>query len=247
MKISDLFKDEYAIKARLMPAILTAIPFGFLIAYPLSELIMSLKEGFELVAKCGFYASLIVSVIIVTIFVWAFLVRLIAKFIESIVFKDEVLFPTTKLLMWNNAHYPKDIKRKIHKRIKEDFDVQLSSENSEKDNPIEAATKIARVVARIRDKVKDGRIVLQYNIHYGAIRNLTVGSLFSLIASILLVYMGYSNDSMRSAMDVGIILSLLYMIILFTSKFTWSFLGKLYAKTLIDEYMSREWYKQIDN
>ena len=55
--------------------------------------------------------------------------------------------------------------------------------------------------------------------------------------------MGYSNDSMRSAMDMGIILSLLYMIVLLTAKFTWSFLGKLYAKTLIDEYMSREWEK----
>ena len=119
----------------------------------------------------------------------------------------------------------------------------MLNENSEKANPIEAAKKIARVVARIRDKVKDGRIVLQYNIHYGAIRNLTVGSLISLITSILLTYMGYSNDSMRSAMDMGIILSLLYMIVLLTAKFTWSFLGKLYAKTLIDEYMSREWEK----
>ena len=34
-----------------------------------------------------------------------------------------------------------------------------------------------------------------------------------------------------------------YMIVLLTAKFTWSFLGKLYAKTLIDEYISREWAK----
>ena len=243
MKISDLFKDEYAVKARFIPAFLTAIPFGFLIAYPLSEYVMSLKHGFEIFAKCSFYTSLTVSLFVITIFAWAFLVRLIAKYIESIVFKDELSFPTTKLLMWCDTYYPKDIKRKIHRRIKEDFDVQLSNENSEKTNPIEAAKKIARVVARIRDKVKDGRIVLQYNIHYGAIRNFTAGSAISLMASILLTYMGYSNDSMRSAMDMGIILSLLYMIVLLTAKFTWSFLGKLYAKTLLDEYMSREWEK----
>lgn len=243
MKISDLFKDEYAVKARFIPSILTAIPFGFLFAYPFSEYVLSLKQGFELVAKCSFYASLIGSIFIVTIFAWAFLVRLIAKYIESIVFNDELSFPTTKLLMWCGTYYPKDIKRKIHRKIREDFEVQLLNENSEKANPIEAAKKIARVVARIRDKVKDGRIVLQYNIHYGAIRNLTVGSPISLIASILLAYMGYSTDSMRSAMDMGIILSLLYMIVLLTAKFTWSFFGKLYAKTLIDEYMSREWEK----
>ena len=243
MKMSDLFKDEYAVKARFIPAILTAIPFGFLFAYPFSEYVLSLKQGFELVAKCSFYASLIGSIFIVTIFAWAFLVRLIAKYIESIVFNDELSFPTTKLLMWCDTYYPKDIKRRIHRKIREDFEVQLLNENSEKANPIEAAKKIARVVARIRDKVKDGRIVLQYNIHYGAIRNLTAGSLISLITSILLTYMGYSNDSMRSAMDMGIILSLLYMIVLLTEKFTWSFLGKLYAKKLIDEYMSREWEK----
>ena len=240
MKISDLFKDEYAVKARFIPALLTAVPFGFLIAYPVSQYVLSLKHGFETAAMCSFCASLIGSIFIVTIFAWAFLVRLTAKFIESIVFKDEVSFPTTKLLMWSNAYYPKDIKRKIHRRIKEDFDVQLSNENDEKYSPIEAAKKIARVVARIRDKVKNGRIVLQYNIHYGAVRNLTAGSIFSLFASILLVLTGYASNSMSSAMDVGIVTALFYMIVLSTSKFTWTFLGKLYAKALMDEYMSGE-------
>ena len=240
MKIRDLFKDEYAVKARFLPAILTAVPFGFLIAYPFSEYVLSLKDGLEIVSKCTFYTSLAGSVLIITIFVWAFLVRLIAKFIELIVFKDELSFPTTKLLMWGNAYYTKDIKEKIHQRIKKDFGVQLSNESEEEADQVEAATKIARVVARIRDKVKDGRIVLQYNIHYGAVRNLTAGSIISLVASALLVWMGYSNNSMKSAMDVGIVLSLGYMIVLATAKFTWAFLGKLYAKELIDEYMSSE-------
>lgn len=243
MRIRDLFKDEYSVKARFVPAILTAMPLGFLIAYPFSEYVLLLKDGFEIVAQCSFYASLTASVFIVTIFVWAFIVRLTAKFIESKVFKDELSFPTTKLLMWSDAYYTNDIKRKIHRRIKSDFDVQLSNEREEEANQDEAAIKIARVVARIRDKVRDGRIVLQYNIHYGAVRNLTAGSIFSLVASSLLVLMGYSNQSMHSAMDVGIFLSLLYAIVLATAKFTWPFLGKLYAKTLIDEYMSREWDK----
>lgn len=241
MKTSDLFKDEYAVKARFLPALMTAVPFGFLIAYPLSESVQSLKDGFEVVANCSFYVSLVGSILVVTIFVWAFLVRLTAKFIESIVFKDELSFPTTKLLMWSNGYYPKDIKRKIHQRIKDDFDVRLSNESDEMTNQVEAATKIARVVARIRDKVKDGRIVLQYNIHYGAVRNLTAGSIFSFVASTLLILMGHSNNSILSAMDVGIVLSLVYMIVLLTAKFTWTFLGKLYAKALIDEYMAREW------
>lgn len=238
MKISDLFKDEYAVKARFVPAILTAMPLGFLIAYPFSEYVLSLKDDFGIVAKCSFYASLTASVFIITIFVWAFIVRLTAKYIESIVFNNELSFPTTKLLMWGNSYYTNDIKRKIHRKIKTDFNVQLSNEYDEAANQYEAAIKIARVVARIRDKVKDGRIVLQYNIHYGAVRNLTAGSIFSLVVSILLVWMGYSNQSMHSAMNVGILLSLLYTIALSTAKFTWSFLGKLYAKTLIDEYMS---------
>ena len=239
MKVKDLFTDEYAIKARFLPALLTALPFGFLIAYPFSEYVMSLKDGLEFLAQCSFYVSLVGSVFIVTIFAWAFLVRLTAKFIESIVFKDELSFPTTKLLMWCNTYYPKGIKRKIHQRIKDDFDVRLANENDERDNQLEAASKIARIVARIRDKVGDGRIVLQYNIHYGAVRNLTAGSIFSFAGSLLLVWMGYSNQSMRSAMDIGIVLSVLYVIVLLTSKFTWSFLGKLYAKTLIDEYMAK--------
>lgn len=239
MKIIDLFKDEYAVKARFMPAILTAVPFGFLIAYPFSEYVMALKDGLGFLAQCSFYVSLVGSVFIVTIFAWAFLVRFTAKFIESIVFKDELSFPTTKLLMWCNTYYPKDIKRKIHQRIKDDFDVRLANENDERVNQVEAATKIARIVARIRDKVSDGRIVLQYNIHYGAVRNLTAGSIFSFVASLLLIWMGYSNQSMRSAMDIGIVLALLYMIVLLTAKYTWRFLGKLYAKELIDEYMAR--------
>lgn len=240
MKVKDLFKDEYAIKARFLPALLTAIPFGFLIAYPFSEYVLSLKDGFEAFAQCSFYVSLVSSIFIVTIFAWAFLVRLTAKFIESIVFKDELSFPTTELLMWCNTYYPKDIKREIHQRIKNEFDVWLSNEREEETNQVEAATKIARVVARIRDKVKDGRIVLQYNIHYGAVRNLTAGSIFSFVASLLVIWMGYSSQFMQSAMDIGIVLALLYMIVLLTAKFTWGFLGKLYAKELIDEYMTRE-------
>ena len=142
MKVKDLFKDEYAIKARFLPALLTAIPFGFLIAYPFSEYVLSLKDGLKMFAQCGFYVSLVGSILIVTIFAWAFIVRLTAKFIESIVFKDELSFPTTKLLMWRNTYYPKDIKRKIHQRIKDDFDVRLANENDERDNQVKQPRRL---------------------------------------------------------------------------------------------------------
>ena len=239
MKIKDLFKDEYAVKARFIPAILTALPFGFFIAYKFSEYVLSLSEKFKVLAQCSFYISFVGSILVVTLFVWAFLVRFIAKFIESVVFKDELAFPTTRLLMWNNNYFTKDIKKKIHQRIKKDFQVQLLNEKAEMGNQIEAAKKIAHVVARIRNKVKDGRIVLQYNIHYGAVRNLTAGSILSFVASLLLIWTAYSNQSMQFVKDIGIVLALLYMIVLLTAKFTWSFFGNLYAKTLITEYMSR--------
>ena len=105
------------------------------------------------------------------------------------------------------------------------------------DDEINARKIIALAVKRVRDKICDGRIVLQYNIHYGVVRNSVIGAFIALVPSLTLIPVGIEGDKVSWVFSAGVILSLLYVSVLIISIKAWKCFAWLYAKNLIEEFM----------
>lgn len=238
MSIKDLFKDEYAVKARFFPALVTALPIVVLMVLPLMGNGASFLSGMVWKLKYGIVMTTGMTMFLMIIWLWAFLIRGIAKWVELLVFNNGERYPTTNLLMWKNLKFPREYKRQIHNAIQTDFSVELLDVNSELEDELTARKLITVAVDRIRDKVGDGRIVLQYNMGYGFMRNLVAGSFLAVMPSFVIFVLGVQMGWRSGECFVGVMLSLFYIIVLLISKPVLRFLAGLYAKTLISEYMS---------
>jgi hypothetical protein len=119
--------------------------------------------------------------------------------------------------------------------------MKLLSQKQEENNIVEARKIIRDAIDRIRTIVKDGRTVLQYNIHYGAIRNLIGGCCLACPLSLCIAIIGYVKIGECFILYLGIALVVIYALpLIFLSPLLKSF-GKRYAKTLLAEYMTIEY------
>ena len=238
MSIKLLFQDGYSVKARLIPALVTILPTVALIVWwGRGRLALFLQHCAYLV-KIGIIVAFIPFVLLSIIWIWSFFISVFAKWGESIVFKDGKTYPTTNLLMWQNPTWPQEYKRKIHNAICDDFSINLLDAEGELETELTARKLIVSAVDCIRTKVGNGRIVLQYNTEYGFARNLVVGSFFAFIVSIVDLFIGIHIGQDSFEYFSSIVFLIAYGIVLILAKPMLTFLAKLYAKSLISEYMS---------
>ena len=237
MSIFNLFKDAYSIKARFVPSLFASVPFAFMLGVLVLNYVPLDVDNACRLLRCGAIFSALSLVFVAGIWMLAFIIRGLAKYIESIVYCDGLTFPTTQILLWRNSYFPDAYKREIHKKILKDFSIRLASRTKELDDEINARKIIALAVKRVRDKICNGRIVLQYNIHYGVVRNGAIGALIALVPSLTLIPVGIEGDKVSWIFSMGVVLSLLYAIILIISIKAWKYFAWLYAKNLIEEYM----------
>lgn len=238
MGIKDFFSDEYAFKARLLPAIFTVLPVGMIIFIPIRIVLISLFPHFRGLVNCGAVVSVGGCAILVTLWFWSVMMVALARWVEWLVYKDGLYFPTTRLLLWKDPWYPIEYKSLVHRAIEKDFSLRLLSARAEADDEVRARKMIAIAIKSIRDKVRGGRIVGQYNMFYGMVRNTTVGSAFSLFVSIVLLISGASFGCNSYLFTIGVLMSLLYTIVIVLAKPLWRLASVRYAKVLIQEYMS---------
>lgn len=160
------------------------------------------------------------------------------KFYQDKFFKDELQMPTTNYLMWSNDKYSRGYKQQVHEKIKTDFGIVLSTQKEEANNELDARKRIVEAVGHIRNRVKDGYLLLQHNIEYGFMRNFIGGSTVALILCLfnILFFCAYEKNS--TALVLSISLFVLYSIPVLFSKMIISYYGNNYAKRLIEEYMS---------
>jgi len=93
-------------------------------------------------------------------------------------------------------------------------------------------------VALIRQRVKDGRLVLQHNIEYGFFRNLAGCSVIAVLVSILDVGIFYWVAPNVVALRMSIVMILLYLFPIIAAKHLMRAHGKRYARVLIQEYLA---------
>lgn len=226
--------NQYFIRARLFPTILTAIPIIIFINYVLNkELYPSLNQIYSILPTLtGFGISAAI------IFLSIQINRIVSKeLFQRIYFKEEIEMPTTKLLLWANDKLDKDSKIKIRKKINEKLKIKLKNEADENNDLNESKKQIAFAVSQIRNYLRGNILLFQHNVEYGFIRNLIGGSLIATIISFgILIYSYISNDSTLKI--TSLILLSIYIIPILLSKFILNKFGNYYAKTLYEQFLT---------
>ncbi|PSR51881.1 hypothetical protein AHMF7605_28635 [Adhaeribacter arboris] len=227
--------DEYERKAKIYPAILILFPFFVLQVFYLNK---------EVTGWLDFVGSVraitLISLPLVFMYFVVSVARLIAKaMFENLYFKDSLHMPTTNFLLYSTRNFSSKYKAAIRSKLKKEFSVVLSSENEEQLDEIEARRRIIEAVSYIRNKVKHGYLLLKHNIQYGFWRNLVGGSVIGLILSLINLFVFYYIEPNNLPWILSIIMCAIYSLILLSSKWVISYLGKLYAYRLYEEYMSQ--------
>jgi hypothetical protein len=227
--------NQYNRRARIYPAVLCIVPILIFYYYFLKN------EIFDFLIFAKDFTKVVgdITLPLLSVIFFAQFGRIVGKFIyEKIYYQDQLLMPTTNYLLHKNKKYSDDYKTAIYSNIEKDFGLILSTMNEEQENEAVARKKIVEAVGLIREKVKDGRLLLQHNIEYGLIRNLIGGSAIALIFSIFNLYFFIFAHLNRSAVIMSIICIIIYSIPVIFSKILIGNLGNIYAEILFKEYLS---------
>ena len=171
--------DEYTINARIYPSLICAIPALVLVATFGDD---TLKVMIEEIAAVEVFGRISVSL---AVFVFLMHVsRFLGKDIfERKLFKNELHFPTTTLLLASDDSLSPEFKMLIANKVKSEFDLALPSLDDERSEESNARVRIRDIVARIRASTGNAALVLQRNWEYGFVRNLVGGSTISVFFS----------------------------------------------------------------
>ena len=226
--------DTYTRTARIYPAIISVFPLALLSIGITNKELDQFFEGISSIKILGN-----ISFALVMIYLLSQANRFIAKnLFEKNYFKTELFMPTTNFLLYQNKELSNEYKDKVRQRIRKDFNIQLLSRQEEESKISEARQAIVETVGLVRNKVGDGRLLLQHNIEYGFVRNLIGGAIIGSIGSAasLLFYLKYYPSTVFWSISLT---SLIFFIsLLLGSKVLMNRYGELYAKRLFQEYLT---------
>lgn len=218
-----ILSDKYTLRARVFPAVLGVIPFALVLKFvPIEPVLLK-------VVTAGIFSSALVYVST------QFIIRIPAKMFEDWLFSNGLYMPTTNFLLYKDFEYQDQFKDNIRSQIQRDFGITLSSKEEETIDEVTARRKIKDATKLMINKVKGGYLLLKHNYEYGFSRNLWSSSIFGLIGSLLLTYLSIvSND--KTMMITSVVLGGLYLLYVFFGFLLIKYVGKLYARKLIEEY-----------
>jgi len=226
--------DKYNRIARIYPSIIILIPFLLFTIYCDIE---SLKDIFNNVLGIKIIGNITISVVLLYLLVQVN--RFLGKFLfERNMFKDELEMPTTNFMLYQDSQFSKEYKEQLREQIKIDFHINLPTEIDENENIENARRRIVEAVGLIRQKVKNGRLLLQHNIEYGFARNLIGGAIIGVLISFFDVIYFFSNDN-KLIEGISIALASLFAILILIHKPIIKHLGNQYAKRLFQEYLQK--------
>ncbi|MHC0445653.1 hypothetical protein ACWA1F_09580 [Flavobacterium sp. 3-218] len=228
--------NQYFIRARLFPTILTSIPIIIFINYVLNkELYPSLEQIYLILPTLTSFG---ISGAI--IFLSVQINRIVSKeLFQKFYFKEEIEMPTTKMILWQDSKLDKNIKSKIRKKINEKFQIKLKNEIDEISQTEESKKQIVFAVSQIRNLLRGNSFLFRHNIEYGFIRNLIGGSLIALIISVVILIYSYVTKD-KTLEITSIILIFIYSLPVIFSKFIIKKFGNYYAKTLYEQFLTEK-------
>ena len=156
--------------------------------------------------------------------------------------EDETDMPTTRLLLWNDSKaLSKNEIEIIAKKVEDDFGIRLLSQEETITNPLDAKKTIVSAVGKIREVTRDNPNLLNYNIDFGFCRNYLGGSVYSLLAILILAIIGTLTNTadwriLLLADGLQIVLSIIMYL-------TLNYKGYTYARALYNAYLSGAHYE----
>lgn len=222
--------DKYSRIARLYPAVLTALPALLLTNNVISQPLTDLSKGSAVLVSVG-HSGLSLAIIYLVVQIN----RMAGKGLEAIVFRHELSFPTTKLLMPADTRLSPSYKKSLIEKIRKDFHIDLTG-LEQSDNSILRLHELRDAIALVRSKMKSGHLVLQHNAEYGFIRNLFGGSFVAFPISVAAIMFALPPSGTMFYLSLGLAIAYLFVIII--GKFAMKWYGFLYAKILFSEYLS---------
>ena len=223
---------EYELKARLFPAFLTMIPIVIFSHFYLYQIVPQLIDSIVITKIFGD-----ISILAIFFFVVMQLSRFVSKrFLQDNFFQNELHFPTTEYLLYLSDKYSVEYKEKIRNKIKNDFNIDLLSQKEEASDENGARKRINEAVGLIRERVKNGRLLLQHNLEYGFVRNL-IGGLVIAIPFSLFDFFFFVLQKNTIAIVISGIAFLIYFIFLIFGKSILKYYAYNYADRLYYEYL----------
>lgn len=224
--------NKYETNARIFPAIMTIIPILIFSHFYLYDKAPNFLDSIfvKIIGDISIVAVLIYFIIQISRFISK-------KLFQDSIFKNELYFPTTNYLLYSDQKYSAEMKEKIREKIRTDFGLTLLNKLEESDSELEARKKIKEAVDLIRNKVKDGRLLLQHNIEYGFVRNLIGGMIISIPFSLFNVIFFILQKNVLAIVLSAVIL-LLFLTIYLLKKKILVYFAHNYASILYNEYLS---------
>ena len=226
--------------ARFVPAVVTFVPVAILIYLLLVQGMPAFYDKTHAMIQKQLSPFWRTAIALMIVYLWGMLVRMFSKWCENKFFKDELHFPTTDFLMWSNRVFPVAYKKVLYVKVAKDAGFGLLTPEDELRDECEARSLIAAAVARMRDKTRGNKIVFWYNVTYGFVRNLTAGSVFSLVAALALLYLVWQKGVESTLFALGSLFTLTYLLLIALAKHLCCFAGRLYARALINAYYNLE-------
>lgn len=226
--------DEYNRTARIYPSIITLLPFLIFTIYCDID---NLKQVIDNLISLRIVGN--ITIFVVLLYLLVQINRILGKFVfEKKLFRNELKMPTTNFLLLSNNEFSKEYKSQIRAKIKRDFKIELPNDIEETNDIENARKRIVESVGLIRQKVKNGRLLLQHNMEYGFFRNLIGGSIVGLLMSAFDIYYFFSHRNNIIGV-ISIILTICFFTLLLIHKPIINHLGNLYAKRLFQEYLQK--------
>lgn len=223
LKLMTNIFNEYNLKARIFPALITALPLFLVKHYIINQY---------------FYVSLTqlifgdISILVVLVYLFS----QINRFISKGLFENKTDFPTDKVLLPSSS-LSNERRNNLAQKIKTDFNLTLPNQRDENENINDVKIRIREIVESIINKVKNGHLLLQHNIEYGFFRNLLGGSVVASIvssANIFLFLFIFKNQIL--VVTSAILLFVYLLVIIFHRKILKHF-SEEYTQVLFREYL----------
>jgi hypothetical protein len=236
-KMRPKFWDEYEIKARYLPCLISVIPLShFLIRVLDTNFLGKLLENSAwllVISNVGFPLIFVLCLMQIQV--------VFAKdVIEKIVFgQGGIHFSTTDMLLLSGGLISQEKKDLIRQKVSTIFPVVFPTKDAEVSNLDNARMCARDAVELIRKKVGKGIMTYQYNIRYGFMRNLIGGIIWAVPGSIGCVVLYAINKNWGPMLFFTTVICI-YLIFFFCKKRILSNIALSYANTLLSEYLALE-------
>ncbi len=227
--------DEYGIKARYIPTFLAVVPFvHFLIILVGPSFWSDIADSMKWMLISNFSFSLVLMVALVE-----FQCGMAKVLIEYDVFGEGGrYFPTTDSLLYSGGIISREMKDKVHDRIKKVFGCTLYDASQEEQDPENARDLAREAICKVVRFVDKAPIVKGYEIRYGFFRNLIGGVIFCGIGSLGSAVV-YGLEQNWRIMSFFLLIIYFYMILYGCRKLILRRLSLAYADNLLLVFLER--------